>query len=242
MAAWLFNPFTSAISTRGNGESLVSVVLLRLLQHISPSGGPGCTLCTPTSPPCRGFRAGTPSLIYPGEHLGGPAVLSTAAAGALFGLATHWRLYPIIYGLPILLYLQLQRPMAVRLWSSPQRDGIVGHALGQLSAAWPAQGVACFSAAAAAAFLGLGAACYAAFGHAFLENAYMYHGRRIDPRHNFSPASHCLRPAVCLEIFKRVTVAQSRACMESARIRPYVVLRVNTNFCLLAVSFGCPLA
>ena len=123
---------------------------------------------------------------------------STAAAGALFGLATHWRLYPIIYGLPILLYLQLQRPMAVRRWSSPQRDGILRQALRQLSAAWPTQGVACFSAAAAAAFLGLGAACYAAFGHAFLENAYMYHGRRVDPRHNFSPASHCLRPAVCL--------------------------------------------
>lgn len=123
---------------------------------------------------------------------------STAAAGAIFGLATHWRLYPIVYGLPILIYLQLQQPVAVRRWSSAQDDGIVRHALGQLSAAWPTQGVACFSAAAAAAFLGLGAACYAAFGHAFLENAYLYHSRRVDPRHNFSPASHCLRPAVCL--------------------------------------------
>ena len=141
---------------------------------------------------------------------------STAAAGALFGLATHWRLYPIVYGLPILLNLQLQRTMAVRRWSNPRKDGIIKHALRQLSAAWPTQGMACFSAAAAAAFFGLGAACYAAFGHAFLENAYLYHSRRVDPRHNFSPASHCFWPAVCLKIFKRVTVAQSRACIKKS--------------------------
>ena len=30
-AAWLFNPFTATISTRGSGESLVVVMLLGLL-------------------------------------------------------------------------------------------------------------------------------------------------------------------------------------------------------------------
>ena len=121
-----------------------------------------------------------------------------AAAGALFGLATHWRLYPIIYGLPILHHLQFQQHMAVRHCSSPPQHGIFSRALRQLSAACPTHGAACFSAAAAAAFIALGAACYAAFGHAFLENAYLHHGRRVDPRHNFSPACHCPWPAACV--------------------------------------------
>ena len=121
-----------------------------------------------------------------------------AAAGALFGLATHWRLYPIIYGFPILLHLQHRRPMAVQHLPSPKTHGTFGHAVRQLSAAWPTHGVACFSAASAAAFLGLSAACYAAYGHAFLENAYLYHGRRVDPRHNFSPACHSPWSAACL--------------------------------------------
>ena len=43
-----------------------------------------------------------------------------------------------------------------------------------------------FAAVAAATFLGLGMACYATYGAAFVEETYLYHSRRKDPRHNFS--------------------------------------------------------
>ncbi|KAL3146110.1 hypothetical protein ABBQ38_015459 [Trebouxia sp. C0009 RCD-2024] len=43
-----------------------------------------------------------------------------------------------------------------------------------------------FAAAATTTFLGLGTACYAAYGMAFLNETYLYHSRRKDPRHNFS--------------------------------------------------------
>ena len=43
-----------------------------------------------------------------------------------------------------------------------------------------------FAVVAAATFLGIGMACYAAYGAAFLDETYFYHSRRKDPRHNFS--------------------------------------------------------
>lgn len=44
----------------------------------------------------------------------------------------------------------------------------------------------CFAATSAATFLLLGAACYAAYGDPFLQETYLYHSGRKDPRHNFS--------------------------------------------------------
>ena len=40
---------------------------------------------------------------------------------------------------------------------------------------------------AAATFAGLGLGCYALYGQPFLQEAYLYHGSRRDPRHNFAP-------------------------------------------------------
>ena len=44
----------------------------------------------------------------------------------------------------------------------------------------------CFASTAAATFVLLGAACYAAYGDPFLQETYLYHSGRKDPRHNFS--------------------------------------------------------
>ncbi|RMZ53795.1 hypothetical protein APUTEX25_003934 [Auxenochlorella protothecoides] len=85
-------------------------------------------------------------------------------AGLCYGLAVHWRLYPIIYALPLLRNLAMRR--GARLLSIP---GIV------------------FGAAAAAAFLTLGGLGYHLYGHSFLQETYLYHLGRVDPRHNFSP-------------------------------------------------------
>lgn len=44
-----------------------------------------------------------------------------------------------------------------------------------------------FGTVAAATFAGLGIGCYALYGQPFLQEAYLYHGSRRDPRHNFAP-------------------------------------------------------
>jgi len=82
------------------------------------------------------------------------------AAGAAFGLAIHLRLYPIIYAPAFWLYLTSGR------LSSPS--------------------VLVFLSCALATFVYFGTISYWIFGNEFLQNAYLYHANREDPRHNFS--------------------------------------------------------
>ncbi|KAK9824502.1 hypothetical protein WJX72_010922 [[Myrmecia] bisecta] len=89
VAAWLFNPLTVTISTRGNGEALVTVMLLAMLM-----------------------------LLFKGQH--------TPAA----------RIH--------------------------------------------------FAAISGGTFFALGALCYAKYGRQFLDEAFLHHARRRDPRHSFS--------------------------------------------------------
>jgi len=111
--------------------------------------------------------------------------------------------YPVIYLLPVLRCLHLARASAGAQhqrgepadWhgeaAKPSRGSPTEpfrHARSCMGVLWPTRGMAEFTAAFAAAFAGLAALCYAAYGDSFLEHAYLYHGRRVDPRHNFSPA------------------------------------------------------
>ena len=98
---------------------------------------------------------------------------SDAAAGAIYGLAVHFRLYPAVYTPVLGLHLLASGGGAPR----PCRG-------------WTWSGLARalrFGMGAAGALCALTAACYAAFGHDFLEHTYLYHGTRVDTRHNFSP-------------------------------------------------------
>ena len=47
-----------------------------------------------------------------------------------------------------------------------------------------------FATISAATFFALGLACYAAYKTDFLNETYLYHSRRKDPRHNFSIYSY----------------------------------------------------
>eukprot|EP00887_Chlorella_sp_A99_P002219 scaffold21.g2219.t1 len=149
VALWLFSPFTATISTRGNGEALVTVALLALLL-----------------------------VLEQGRVL---------AAALLFGLAVHWRLWPVIFALPILRHLALaaqQRAARGPEAPSPQRGGRALVRLARSVLSW--QGAA-FGLVSGGLFLGLAALFYAWYGHQFLHETYLYHASRIDPRHNFSP-------------------------------------------------------
>ncbi|CAG9463983.1 unnamed protein product [Pedinophyceae sp. YPF-701] len=141
MIAWLFNPFTATISTRGSPESLVALMLAGALALLLPAS------------------AGRPT---PADRV---PLGRAALAGALYGLAVHWRLYPVIYALPTVLYFA-RRGKAV---------------LGLVTLRGAVFGVA---AALAAGCATLG--CYVAYGGEFLHATYFYHSSRRDPQHNFS--------------------------------------------------------
>ncbi|KAG6829193.1 hypothetical protein H0H92_005394 [Tricholoma furcatifolium] len=94
------------------------------------------------------------------------------AAALLLGLSTHWKIYPVIYGVACL--------------------GVIGRAdrthgwksyLGALVNAKTVR----FTILSAGMFIALGAACYSIWGYPFLYESYLYHAHRLDHRHNFAP-------------------------------------------------------
>lgn len=115
-----------------------------------------------------------------------------ASAGAVFGLAVHWRVYPIIYALPIMRHLAMQAASGPRKTptrqtrSKKQASNQSGLASRAIASVVSVRGIL-FAVPAAAAFLGLGAVLYRMYGMQFLHETYLYHASRVDPRHNFSP-------------------------------------------------------
>lgn len=109
----------------------------------------------------------------------------------------HFRIYPIIYALPIVLvldpqYIQSgQKPMLVK-WSSHQESS--PQSLGDTNpkSLWTVllsffSGTRIlFGLISGAVFLGLTGLFYYLYGWEFLHEALLYHLTRTDPRHNFS--------------------------------------------------------
>ena len=162
LAAWLFNPYTATISTRGNGDALVTLMQISLLMlmkgrartystrpnynddkvptvseaetggsTVDPAKTAGenanglgaCTYCVHDSPAdadssanARLNLAGVSaddwdkqnSLECVGSDDGVWTVSDTVdalLAGCLFGLLVHWRVFPLIYGPSLVLYI-----------------------------------------------------------------------------------------------------------------------------------------
>lgn len=160
--AWLFNPFTFTIGTRGNCEPIVCAMIVWIL------------LC-----------------LMNGNLL---------QAAFWYGLVVHLRIYPIIYALPIILFLdpQLFRPgkkPALVNWSS--RNSKSSHyssdskiTISQSIWAFLASTVtwkrAIFGLISGSTFFVLTGLCFHLYGWEFLHEALLYHLTRTDPRHNFS--------------------------------------------------------
>lgn len=133
--AWLLNPFVVNISTRGNSESLTLALLLSSLSHLLAATN-----------------------VRRGDIQWRPWILSAAA----LGLAAHVRLFPVLHGIPIALFL----------WKS-------------------GRGVASVFSYGGVALVTLGAATWLSFaleGDAYVSNALVYHAARSDHRHSLSLA------------------------------------------------------
>lgn len=157
--AWLFNPFTFTIGTRGNCEPIVCAVILWIITCIM-----------------RG---------------------KVCQAAIWYGFIVHFRIYPIIYALPLVLvldprYLQSGQKAVLMKWSSRQVE------LPQSSDATEPRTFCAvlvrmlsgtrilFGLISGGIFLGCTGLFYYLYGMEFLHEALLYHLTRADPRHNFS--------------------------------------------------------
>ncbi|KAJ2926429.1 hypothetical protein H1R20_g10662, partial [Candolleomyces eurysporus] len=98
-------------------------------------------------------------------------------AAVLLGLSTHWKIYPVVYGVSALGAISASCPNQAR-----RANGFKGYISTLVNGRTIRFGVI-----SAATFFFLGALCYAVWGYPFLYESYLYHVHRLDHRHNFSP-------------------------------------------------------
>nr|XP_010926890.1 GPI mannosyltransferase 1 [Elaeis guineensis] len=165
VAAWLFNPFTFTIGTRGNCEPVVCVIILWII------------LCL----------------------MNGKVV----QAAFWYGLIVHFRIYPIIYSLPLVLVLSKQnispagKPYLWQ-WSFSQTTSSQSSDIraAKTSVSWTGPWVfirgiitrdtVLFGFLSGSMFFLWTAIFFLLYGWDFLNEALLYHLTRTDPRHNFS--------------------------------------------------------
>ncbi|OIR58428.1 MAG: GPI mannosyltransferase 1 [Amphiamblys sp. WSBS2006] len=82
----------------------------------------------------------------------------TVAGGAVFGLAVHLRIYPVVYVSTVLFYFHRRRRECFKVFL-----------------------------VSGGVFFGLLGVFYSVYGRGFLYETYLYHAGRIDVRHNLSP-------------------------------------------------------
>ncbi|KAF4319599.1 hypothetical protein BBO99_00006211 [Phytophthora kernoviae] len=142
---WLFQPFSVNISTRGNADSIVVLLVLVSL------------------------------LLIMRKQL----VLSALAYGA----AVHFKIYPIIYALAFLVFLNGDFRASNAKWESSCKSSFCFwvQLAGQVN-----RDRLLFGAVSGGLFLTLAAVCYYFYGFQFLYETYLYHLTRTDNRHNFS--------------------------------------------------------
>ncbi|KAF8390953.1 hypothetical protein HHK36_023253 [Tetracentron sinense] len=182
VAVWLFNPFTFTIGTRGNCEPLVCAMILWVI------------ICFMNG---QKLDAGMVRQLYGSWGLAVTGHLLQAAFW--YGLVVHFRIYPIIYALPIILVLNLHnfRPgqtPALQNWNSRQQKSsqISRHTrMATLSCSWFAlrsfltKERILFGFFSGTTFFFCTGLFFHLYGWEFLHEALLYHLTRTDPRHNF---------------------------------------------------------
>lgn len=118
-------------------------------------------------------------------------------AAVWYGLVVHFRIYPIIYALPILLVLdprffRLGQKPCVRSWGSEQLETPCCRvSLNKLNPWFALKGIfskerILFGLVSGAVFLYCTGLSFYLYKWEFLHEALLYHLTRTDPRHNFS--------------------------------------------------------
>lgn len=101
LAAWLFNPYTATISTRGNGDSLVVLMQLGVLLLVRTRQKTHGGAASGDARACSELSSMDSEVTAPGTG-------RMALAGALYGLLVHWRVFPVIHGPSLILHIWSQ--------------------------------------------------------------------------------------------------------------------------------------
>ncbi|GAK62318.1 glycosyltransferase family 50 protein [Moesziomyces antarcticus] len=192
---WILNPMVAQISTRGSSESLVGLFVLSFLYFFLKANPEAPLGLSAKYLPEFGFASASADVdnkagkakdvvaaatyeALPPESASSLLDWSLEAyvAPTLLGLATHLKLFPVIYAVPVLAHLYRstvtayapERRASLSLWTR--------HAAGIQ-----------FGFVAFYAFMAANVAAWAVWGTPFIEHTFLYHLRRADHRHNFSP-------------------------------------------------------
>ncbi|KAK3178015.1 GPI mannosyltransferase 1 [Lepraria neglecta] len=116
------------------------------------------------------------------------AVLSRriTMAGVLLGLAVHFKIYPFIYGISIVWYLEPSPDDSKRETVSSAKDSSPTSFLQQLKAFITPNRLTLLM-SSLTTFSALNIIMYAIYSTPFLTHTFLHHLKRIDHRHNFSP-------------------------------------------------------
>lgn len=108
-------------------------------------------------------------------------------AGVLLGLAVHFKIYPFIYGVSILWYLEPEVTSISEKSSGPSEKNPSAASVLQSLLAFLTPSRIMLLASSLATFMALNIFMYAIYSTPFLTHTYLHHLTRIDHRHNFSP-------------------------------------------------------
>ncbi|KAF2355949.1 Mannosyltransferase DXD [Trinorchestia longiramus] len=92
----------------------------------------------------------------------------TIFTGLVLGAAVHFKLYPIIYSLPLYLSLEEREPRFSWQWFTPTRKRLE------------------LTCSTIISFLTLTYLAYFMYGFTYVQESFLYHLSRVDRRHNFS--------------------------------------------------------
>ncbi|OOQ83736.1 GPI mannosyltransferase 1 [Penicillium brasilianum] len=151
-------------------------------------------------------------------------------AGAILGLAVHFKIYPFIYGVSILWWWDAQRDGAAPAKSSSLLSRILGFIT-------PSRVILTVS--ALVTFAILNAVMYLQYGMPFLHHTFFHHLTRIDHRHNFSPYSTLLYLASAGGASYRFeTLAFLPQLLLAVVAIPLVLAKKNLATAMLAQTFA----
>lgn len=160
-------------------------------------------------------------------------------AGVLLGLAVHFKIYPFIYGVSILWYLELQATSVSRKTpgGSEKKPSVLQSLLAFLT---PTRMI--LLASSLATFMALNIVMYAIYSTPFLTHTYLHHLTRIDHRHNFSPYNTLLHLSSAMPSATGVVKFEALAFIPqlalSAVLIPLVLAKRDLAGTMLAQTFA----
>ncbi|RAH48875.1 glycosylphosphatidylinositol-alpha 1,4 mannosyltransferase I [Aspergillus brunneoviolaceus CBS 621.78] len=158
-SVWLLNPMVANISTRGSSEGVLGLLTAGVVYLVLGCGSTGSSSSSST---IRGIGR-------------------VIAAGIVLGIGVHVKIYPFVYGVSVLLFLDSRRHQNHNQ-NQKRGTGVLQQRL--RNEITPSR--LTFTASALLTFLGLNALMYHHYGRDFLQHTFLHHLTRIDHRHNFS--------------------------------------------------------